>query len=53
MDVAIEYKIREPRTHNYLNTIGNTILTVKEKVSEGKEKEAVIHSQAPTPLKYQ
>lgn len=28
--IALEYKIREPRTHNYINTIGNTILTVKE-----------------------
>jgi xylose isomerase len=31
--IALEYKIREPRTHNYINTVGNTILTVKE-VSE-------------------
>ena len=28
--IALEYKIREPRTHNYINTVGNTILTVKE-----------------------
>jgi len=28
--VALEYKIREPRTHNYINTVGTTILTVKE-----------------------
>ncbi len=28
--IALEYKIREPRTHNYINTAGNTILTVKE-----------------------
>jgi len=28
--VALEYKIREPRAHNYINTVGNTILTVKE-----------------------
>lgn len=28
--VAMEYKIREPRTHNYISTVGNTILTVKE-----------------------
>lgn len=28
--IALEYKTREPRTHNYINTVGNTILTVKE-----------------------
>ncbi len=28
--IALEYKIREPRTHNYINNVGNTILTVKE-----------------------
>lgn len=28
--IALEYKIREPRTHNYINTVGTTILTVKE-----------------------
>lgn len=33
IDVALEYKIREPRTHNYISTVGTTILTVKE-VSE-------------------
>jgi xylose isomerase len=30
LGVALEYKLREPRTHNYINTVGNTILTVKE-----------------------
>ena len=30
MGIALEYKIREPRTHNYINTVGPTILTVKE-----------------------
>jgi len=33
--IALEYKLREPRTHNYINTVGNTILTVKE-VAEKK-----------------
>jgi xylose isomerase len=28
--VALEYKLREPRTHNYISTVGTTILTVKE-----------------------
>ncbi len=28
--IGLEYKIREPRTHNYIDTVGNTILTVKE-----------------------
>lgn len=28
--IALEYKIREPRTHNYINNVGCTILTVKE-----------------------
>ena len=28
--IALEYKIREPRTHNYINSVGPTILTVKE-----------------------
>jgi xylose isomerase len=28
--IALEYKLREPRTHNYINTVGNTILTVLE-----------------------
>lgn len=28
--IALEYKTREPRTHNYINTVGTTILTVKE-----------------------
>jgi xylose isomerase len=28
--VALEYKLREPRTHNYISTVGTSILTVKE-----------------------
>lgn len=28
--VALEYKIREPRVHNYISTVGTTILTVNE-----------------------
>jgi len=28
--VAVEYKLKEPRTHNYVNTVGTTALLVQE-----------------------
>lgn len=28
--LALEYKIKEPRTHSYINTVGNTLLLVQE-----------------------
>lgn len=28
--LSLEYKIKEPRTHSYINTVGNTLLLVQE-----------------------
>ena len=30
IEVYIEYKIKEPRTHSYINTVGNTIALINE-----------------------